>query len=257
MITAILNGFRRSENLDRQIAALRAQTVPPMDIMIWHNNPGEGHSFNLGVSASSVSAYCNANLGVWSRFAYALNARTDYVCVFDDDTIPGPRWFENCLAMMEKRPALLGTVGLLYIDPPPAFSPETSYYTKYIRFGWADGNNNVDPVAVDFVGHAWFFRREWLSVFWREMPNPKYALCGEDMHFSFMLQKYAGIPTIVPPHPPHDPALWGSVHGNELGNDANALWRTNFQMNRGPTNDLMNEYFVTQRRKGWRLVNDR
>ena len=39
----------------------------------------------------------NYNYGVWARFAYALNARTDYVCVLDDDTIPGNRWLGNCL----------------------------------------------------------------------------------------------------------------------------------------------------------------
>jgi hypothetical protein len=47
----------------------------------------------------------------------------------------------------------------------------------------------------------------------RELPDPKYNTCGEDMHFSYMLQKYAGIPTIVPPHPKSDKSLWGSTKG--------------------------------------------
>jgi hypothetical protein len=31
------------------------------------------------------------------------------------------------------------------------------------------------------------------------------------MHFSYMLQKYANIPTYVPPHPRNNKELWGST----------------------------------------------
>lgn len=257
MITAILNGYRRQHYLDRQIEALRAQTVPPQDIMIWHNAPGEDMSFNTDVAFKSTSAYSMSNLGVWARFAFALNARTEYICIFDDDTFPGSRWFENCLATMQKQEALLGTVGLLYHEPPPPFSPDVSYKNPYSRHGWVDRGNNLEPVQVDFVGHAWFFRREWLSTFWRELPDPQYSLCGEDMHFSFMLQKYLGIPTIVPPHPPGERDLWGSIDG-ELGNDSVALSIDNTADQTGlPFYSRMSEFFVEQRRKGWKLVNDK
>ena len=72
---------------------------------------------------------------------------------------------------------------------------------------------------MDYVGHAWFFEREWLTAFWRELPSPDlfafegepHALCaGEDMHFSYTLQKYLGLGTYVPPHPIADRSLWGS-----------------------------------------------
>jgi hypothetical protein len=255
MITALLNGYRRTENLDRQIEALRQQTVIPTDVMIWHNRPGPDKEFNMGVSGISRSAYCNVNLGVWARFAYALNAKTDFVCVFDDDTIPGPRWFENCLATMAQKEALLGTIGLLYDNPPQPLSPEVSYYNKLQKIGWNAVNNNA-PVEVDLVGHAWFFKRSWLSLFWRELPDPKFEFCGEDMHFSFMLQKYLGIPTFVPPHPPDQKDLWGSVQG-QLGVDDNSLWEKNAADASGtPFRLALNDFFIQQRRKGWKLVNE-
>lgn len=213
---------------------------------------------NIDVSKSTNSAYNNFNYGVWARFAFALNAKTEYICMFDDDTIPGSRWFENCLNQMKIREALFGTSGILYIDPPPALDPEVSYYNKLVKLGWHSSGNTTKATEVDFVGHAWFFKREWLSAFWRELPDPRYNLCGEDMHFSFMLQKYLGVPTIVPPHPTDAPEYWGSTRGMDLGNDEASLWVSNKIDSTGrPFRSSMNEFFIEQRRKGWRLVNDR
>lgn len=257
-ITAVLNGYRRPDNLSEQVRALADQTVKPSEILVWHNATGTAAiSQNHDVAAASKSAYSNTNFGVWARFAYALNATSEYVGVFDDDTIPGPGWFENCLATMARGEGLLGTIGVLYADPPPADSPACSYYTNLIKVGWYPTGNNDNPVLVDFVGHAWFFKRAWLSAFWRELPDPSVNLCGEDMHFSFMLQKYLGIPTIVPPHPQDQKHLWGSTRG-EIGNDDQSLWVSDPADAKGtPFRSAMDQFFIEQRRKGWRLINDR
>ena len=78
------------------------------------------------------------------------------------------------------------------------------------------------------------------------------------MHFSYMLQKYANIPTFVPPHPKDDMELWGSLKGGEYGGDANSLWTSNQTNVEGtPFRQVMNEYFREQRLKGWKLVNER
>jgi hypothetical protein len=42
---------------------------------------------------------------------------------------------------------------------------------------------------------------------------------GEDMHFSWMLQKYSEYKTWVPPHPVSDKEMWGSLKGWEYGGD--------------------------------------
>ena len=94
-------------------------------------------------------------------------------------------------------------------------------------------------------------KREWLSAFWRELPNPIYKTCGEDMHFSYMLQKYLNIKTYVPPHPHNDKEMWGSLKGSEYGGK-NSLWGIG-----KPQHDLTNQYFKEQRLKGWKLVNEK
>lgn len=252
MITAILNGYKRPENLNEQLEALKNQSVPPTEILVWYNNPGDNDLINYDIGTEVPVAYCNYNFGVWSRFYYAFNAKNPYVVVFDDDTIPGRRWLENCLKTMEIKEGLLGTVGALYLNPLP---PEnSSYFEHYIRFGWPHNGNNDKIVQADWLGHSWFFKKEWLSYMVRELPNPKYNICGEDMHFSYMLQKYAGIPSLVPPHPSDDKELWGSIKG-EYGGDTASLWETNPQsLNGTPFRTLMNEYFRNQRLDGWKLT---
>ena len=70
---------------------------------------------------------------------------------------------------------------------------------------------NEQTQKVDIVGHAWYFERDWLSAFWREIPADDIFFAGEDMHFSYSIQKYLGLNTYVPPHPHNDKEMWGSI----------------------------------------------
>jgi len=244
MITALLNGFRRKENLKLQLDALNGQTVKPKDTMLWYNNPGPGYDVNFEVVHQTKAALSNTNWGVWSRFAYALNARTKYVCVFDDDTIPGSRWFENCLNTIATHRGLLGSNGLI-CDP--------NDYFNHQRFGWI--NSNEQTVKVDLVGHAWFFERDWLSAMWSELPAIDMSyMCGEDMHFSYTLQKYRGLNTYVPPHPSSDTSLWGSINGWDLGTDRQAISMRHVHDNDMTFRTEVDAYFKHLQAKGWRLI---
>jgi hypothetical protein len=77
------------------------------------------------------------------------------------------------------------------------------------------------------VGHAWFFHYNVLQLFWREKPFT--WANGEDIHFSYCAQKYGGVQTFCPPHPPEDRDMWGSLYAKELGEDAVATsWLSRF-----------------------------
>ena len=233
--TAILNGYKRTQYLKEQVYALQNQTIKPKDIMLWQNN-SEG--FDSEITNNLITASSNTNLGVWARFAFALNAKTEYICVFDDDTIPGSMWFENCLETMKTHEGLLGTIGLIY-NNENGYLPNT-------RYGWDNPNNAT--VRVDIVGHAWFFKREWLSTYWRELPPEGFDFVGEDMHFSYMLQKYLGLNTYVPPHPKHAPELWGSLKGWEMGTEKNGLSLIPANINK------MNEYYKHLINNGFKII---
>jgi len=240
-ITVVLNGYKRGAHLKTQLDAIKRQSVQPKEILLWQNL---GEDFKPELTSQTTHASCNKNLGVWARFAFALNAKTEYICVFDDDTIPGPKWLENCLETIKTHDGLLGTIGVKFLS-------ETGYQ-PHIRHGWAQPNESVEE--VDIVGHAWFFRREWLSTFWRELPSIEQStLVGEDMHFSYTLQKYLGKKTYVPPHPKNQVEKWGSIPITawSIGQDQAAI-SMNFDNLK-----VMSDTFVDYINKGFQIMKNR
>lgn len=219
MITVILTKYKRLHLFEEQLASVENQTLKPNEILICDNS--------------------SQNLGVWSRFSTALNAKNDFVCVIDDDTIPGLSWLENCYNQFEIKNGLYGTCGYL-------FNTNTHYKDNYDRIGWC--KSNEETTQVDYVVHNWFFKKEYLKWYWSEIPNTKYYLCGEDMNFSYQLQKQ-GINTYVPPHPDKNKNLWGSLKGWEYGIDSVSLYESNPENFR----ENMYEFFNNQIKKGWRL----
>lgn len=213
-ITVILNMYRRPENMPMQIKAIKEQTIKPKQIWTWVNAHEDNKNFNRDSLDVDRIFDNDHNWKFYGRFAAALLADTEYVMVFDDDTIPGNRWFENCLNTMKTHEGMLGTHGLTQVD-------EHSWSVK--RSGWPSRNEDVE--RVDYVGHCWFFKREWLQYLWKEKP-PMWDN-GEDMHFSYAIQRYAGLQTYTPPHPEGEPALHGSLLGYELGVDSKATSNNN------------------------------
>ena len=202
-ITAVLNFYKRPHVIHEQIKAIREQTVSPNQIIIWRNF-AEGYDFpeDIRNDKSIIIMDCNRNLGVWARFAAGLLANTEFICVFDDDTIPGKKWFENCLDTMDTVNGLLGTIGLVFRKDPQ------NYFDWHPRIGWDSANQNIEE--VDLVGHSWFFRRSWLPELFKIVPDYVAMFkTGEDMGFSYALQQI-GIKTYVPPHPANDIEMYGS-----------------------------------------------
>lgn len=235
-VTVILSGYKRPHTLGVQYNAVVSQTVRPTDILFYQNESEYSNNFDPEILRHIKHTRSNFNTGVWGRFAHALNCKTKYICIFDDDTIPGERFLENCINSFNEKPGLYGTIGLVF-NNDTYYSPE--------RYGW-DVNNNDEITQVDIVGHCWFFSREMLSAFWRELPDENDFYVGEDMHFSHMLQKYTDYKTYVPPHPIGDKSLWGSIHALQLGCDNVAT--ANFAV------PMMDEYYRKIVDRGFKII---
>lgn len=200
-VSVVLNVFKRSKNLPRQLEAIYAQTIPVSEILIWENGE-EGSPAGLKVKR----ARSDHNLGVWARFAFALNAESEFVWIIDDDVIPGPGWLESALITHSATGGLVGSRGL-------RFKSNVSY-TLYDEFGPNGPNDELEE--VDIVGHNWIFPRAWLGVFWSEIGNKfQSILAGEDIHLSFSIQKHLEVGTYVPPHPTGNRNIWGEQPASE------------------------------------------
>jgi hypothetical protein len=241
-ITVILNAYRRPYNLKMQVDALRAQSCPPKQIWLWVNDHEDNHGFDFKSLGVDRIFHNDFNWKFYGRFAGALLADTEYVALYDDDTVPGRRWHENCLETMETQQGILGSAGIIL---------NGSRYIQHDRCGWP--TQNPTTTEVDLVGHAWFFKREWLRYLWQEKPVTWDN--GEDIQFSFMCKIHGNIPTYCPPHPPEEIELHGSILGNELGID-NKATSTNSAVSHQQFFSERDKCVQTGLQKGWKTVNN-
>lgn len=203
-ITVILNGYRRPQILAAQLKAIKDQSIPPDQVWLWINYHDDFSKNFPDVSGFDRVISNNFNWKYFGRFTIALMAQTKYIALFDDDTIPGPKWFENAINTHNQTNGVIGGVGLIQHDK--------TTYMNHTRYGWPSGN--TETTKVDLVGHAWFFTKEHLRCFWSEEPVTYET--AEDMHLSFTCQK-SGFGTFVPPHCNREAS--SSLLGYELGVD--------------------------------------
>lgn len=144
-ITVILNCYRRPHNLKMQIESLRRQTIKPKQIWLWINDHEDNRDFDPATLDVDRVFKNDFNWKFYGRFAAALLVDTEYIAIYDDDTIPGDKWHENCLNTMETHEGILGSAGIIL---------KSSQYINHDRCGWPTQNSTV--TEVDLVGHAWF-----------------------------------------------------------------------------------------------------
>ena len=142
-VSIVLNGYKRPNTLNLQIRAVKSQTIGPNEILLWKNNSHDfltNLRFRLNQRSSIKHSVSSENFGVWARFAYSLMAQSDFICVLDDDTIPGKRWIENCLNSFSEQPGLYGTIGV-------RFNSINGYDGLQTRVGWDNPNDQIEKVG--------------------------------------------------------------------------------------------------------------
>jgi cellulose synthase/poly-beta-1,6-N-acetylglucosamine synthase-like glycosyltransferase len=245
-VTVILSGYKRLYALEQQYEAILNQSIKS-DLFFWTNLTENSLQIPQYIIDNCYSVISNSNFGVWGRFAIALNVVTPYVCIIDDDTIPGSRWIENCLNTIKQYNGIITTRGVKMNNNKDKSYPMPESYTAH---GWC--NPNEDVLQVDMGCHCWFFNKNILRAFWGEMPETIPMNYGEDMHLSYVAQKYFGLGTYVAPHPVDNLDLWGSMPdtAQKYGTDSAAIsW--NNEANIG-----MNRYWNFIRNNGYKILGE-
>lgn len=238
-VSVVLNVYKRPNMLEEQILAIKNQSVKvdSEDIHVWYNNSGVAQ---FQPQDKKIKTYiCNWNTKFHGRFTIPLLCRTKYIAIFDDDTLPYKDWLKNCIVSMEKQAGLYGASGVVLNSP--------AMYRNNYKVGW-NGVHSDKIERVDLVGHCWFFMQEWTKYLWYEEPVSWDN--GEDIMFSYLLQKHAKINTYVPPHPENNRNIWGCVpeHGIKVGSDQNASWL------QGGHIPLRDSIVVECVKRGWKIV---
>lgn len=243
-ISVILNVYKRPETLEKQIKALKEQSIPikSEDIHVWFNTPAEELEQFLPDDEKVKTYECSYNTKFFGRFTIPLLCRTKYIAIFDDDIIPGKKWLENCINCIEQKDGILGGSGVV---------TNGKTYFPNLKVGW-NGEHIEAGIQVDLVGHAWFFKQEHAKLMWLETP-PSWNN-GEDIFLSYIAQKH-GIPTYVPPHPENKRDMWSNLsdkattNGVEWGSDSNAHSLVN--------NNHLHErdaIVIELKNRGWKLL---
>lgn len=242
-ITVILSLWKR-ENYVQQLEYIINQRKKPYQIWIYQN---ESH-LNIDIPEDIKQKYNisiiqskDMNFKFYGRFAIALLCETEYVAVFDDDTIPGNRWLENCINTSKKYNCIVGANGRT-LDTD--LSSETPLKTHYVK-GIGDGATVSKDTQVSFVGHCWFLKTEWIKNLWKDPPFTWDN--GEDIHLAASCKIYDGIECFVPQMPNDDRSLWGDMYP-QLGGDEHASWK------RDNHNDLRYKIIKHWHSKGWNPV---
>lgn len=218
-ITVILTVYRR-KHLEKQLNCILSQTKKPYQVWIYQN---ESH-INFAIPSELKKQYNisvihsrDKNFKFHGRFALPLLCDTEYTAVFDDDTMCGPRWLENCLDTSKRNNCIVGANGRTLKE---GFEDKDTQHM--ISIG---GGAPVDAeTEVDFVGHCWFFKTAWCRNLWTDRPFSWDN--GEDIHLAASCQIYNQVKCYVPKMPANDTTLWGDTEAH-LGNDQHASFKKN------------------------------
>ena len=247
-VDVLLSAYKRPHVLAQQFEAVKNQTLKPRRIFLYQDavKAGENKIVLDEKILSQLDGYeiANENGGVWKRFEYAAEKTlSPYVCLFDDDTIPGNRWLENCHMHAAQVEGIYGANCMVVRDIDRSKG-------KDFPVGWR--NPNEKTFEVDYVGHSWFIKREYLN--WMlELPyKNRYKYSGEDMCISYACLEH-GVKTYAPMHPKEIISLWGSIpkYGNQYGTDKAALCLN-------PVNENEKQLaLIEMHNDGWKLLFER
>jgi hypothetical protein len=108
-LTVCLLNYRRKENYERIIPALKSQTVKPK-IFLWNNGePFTGKESFLPLV--DELAETGKNEKCWIRWKMAQQADTDFICSWDDDLLPkDDKLFADAMEVYD-RASVSGVVG--------------------------------------------------------------------------------------------------------------------------------------------------
>jgi len=238
-ITVILTVWKR-DHLEEQIKALLNQSKPPFEIWVQQTQNHIDVTDVLGKYRDNIRySYYEKNKGVFGRFESVGDVKTEYVCIIDDDIIPGVRFLEIALNKSVELNAIISPNGRI-------INPANYIEEKYVGDGILLGHSFCKrDTIVDYGNNAWFFKTEWIDFFLRY--PPLYRNNGEDIQLSASLKLNKNICTCVPKQ--IIPYESGNIK-QSYSFDALALHkRQGFQ-------DERNNVIQRFRDKGWILVKE-
>tara|TARA_B110000114_G_C15092689_1_gene399513 strand:- start:3334 stop:4044 length:711 start_codon:yes stop_codon:yes gene_type:complete len=170
-LLVVLTQYKRN-HLEKQLVQMGKQTIKP-DYLVVFQNESHVDISDLKEKYKFIHIKSDYNTKYFGRFASCFTFPVDICMVLDDDIIPGPNCLKNYMDQCINLNAIIGGNGRIGINNPnkPKLNQQ---HDVGIR------NNHS---LVDFVGHLWCFKKEWLHYMFAIKPFTYDT--GEDMHLCF------------------------------------------------------------------------
>jgi len=173
-----LTVYKRN-HLEKQLKAIYEQSIQP-DYLIVFQNENHVNIEYLKEKYKFLHVKNDYNTKFFGRFAYCFNFDVEYCIILDDDIIPGSNCIQNYLSQCKELNGIIGGNGRYCINNP---------LSRSVRLNDTGKRNSI--IEVDFVGHLWCFKKEWL--FYMFSIKPCTLDTGEDMHLCFTSKILGGI----------------------------------------------------------------
>jgi len=222
--SAIITMWKRHDYLQEQLSAIRGQSISPEEIIIILNEDYISESKVREIGGKDILIIRSDINSLYSRWAIAYIAKGEYVCVFDDDVIPGEYWIANAIRACSDYNALVGPSGRIYN------SKGKNGYFKLVEPVAAPEDEDTlacaeTDVYCDWVCNSYLFKREWVGHALGSIRHKDSFKTFDDIQLAASLFLGAGIRCVTPMQPLFDARLHGSLK-KEYGNDTHAIWKT-------------------------------
>lgn len=225
-VLVLLTVYKRN-TLEDQLKSIYNQTLQP-DYLVVFQNENHINIEPLKQKYKFIHIKNDYNTKFFGRFAHCINYPVDICCVLDDDIIPGNLCIESFVKQCMEKNGIMGgnsRIGL-----------KNNNYKTLSKKIPGDGSNS-DLLLVDFVGHLWCFKKEWLYHMF-SIP-PLTFDTGEDMHLCFSSKIKGNINSYLAKQ--HNNSRC-DISNNQYSGDQNASFRITSRQDRID----VEEYFINK-----------
>lgn len=170
-ILIVLTQYRRN-HLEKQLIQIHKQSIKP-DYLVVFQNENHVDITNLKNKYNFIHIKSDYNTKYFGRFAACFTFPVDICMIFDDDIIPGIDCVKNYTEQCIKLNSIIGGNGRIGYN---------NINKQKLKLPNDTGIRNENTL-VDFVGHLWCFKKDWLHYMFSIKPFTYDT--GEDMHLCY------------------------------------------------------------------------
>jgi hypothetical protein len=183
-LLVVLTVYKRN-NIEDQLKHINNQTIKP-DYLVVFQNENHVDISNLKKNYNFIHIKSDYNTKFFGRFASCFTFPVDICMVLDDDIMPGNNCLKNYMEQCIKLNSIIGGNGRIAMNNKNSPHPPVALFDTGIR---------PDHILVDFVGHLWCFKKEWLHYMFYIKPFTYDT--GEDMHLCFSCKILGNIDSYI------------------------------------------------------------